>query len=122
MSVGFYADHTDKPAMEAMEMAVRRLDSGSEDKRVENTNEVGAAVSAYDQFRTWALLWKNEGGRPTDEAQFLSDNLSAGISAAPETRTFSDLTPLQDTGWGMYSPSFPLEFSDFTFIPDDYIQ
>lgn len=122
MSVGFYAEHTDKPAIEAIEMSIRRLDGGSENQGSEKTPEAETAVSAYDQFRTWALLWKIEGGGNNDPALPSSNTLPTEMSTALETPIFSNAALLQDLDWDMYSLALPLETSDFAFMLGEHGQ
>ena len=117
MSVGFYSDHTDEPAIEAMELAIRRLDTGTEKQNSEERSEPGA--SAYDQFRAWALLWKNEGSGPTNLPQPSPNTLATEVAGPLKTPSTSNFAPLPDFGWDMYSPSMPLEISDFAFLLDD---
>jgi hypothetical protein len=118
MSVGFYAANADKSVIEAMETAIRRLDDRSRDQNVGKAGCSGTAGSAYDQFRNWALLWKNEGAGPTDSANPFSSTLSTDSSATVETPNFSNMSLTQNLGWDMYSPSLPFEVGEFAFMPD----
>ena len=54
MALGLYTASSDKSAIQAMQIAIERLDH----QRVEKSGE---SRSAYDQFREWAMLWKHEG-------------------------------------------------------------
>ena len=54
MALGLYTASSDKSAIQAMQIAIERLD----DQRPEKSGE---SRSAYDQFREWAMLWKRGG-------------------------------------------------------------
>ena len=54
MALGLYTASSDKSAIQAMQIAIERLD----DQRAEKSGE---SRLAYDQFREWAMLWKREG-------------------------------------------------------------
>ena len=54
MALGLYTASSDKSAIQAMQIAIERLDH----QRVEKSSESG---SAYDRFREWAMLWEREG-------------------------------------------------------------
>ena len=54
MALGLYTASSDKSAIQAMQIAIERLDH----QRVEKSSE---SRSAYDQFREWAMLWEREG-------------------------------------------------------------
>ena len=54
MAFGLYTASSYKSAIQAMQIAIERLDH----QRVEKSGE---SRSAYDQFREWAMLWKHEG-------------------------------------------------------------
>ena len=100
-SVGFYAAYADKSVIEAMERAVRRLDSGVGSQIVRRTDPPGSPNTAYKQFRNWAMLWKSEGTSQTGETQPSSSTFSTGFVDVLETPNFSDLSPLPDLGWDM---------------------
>lgn len=118
MSVGFYAANADKSAIEAMETAIRRLDDGIGHQRVGKAGHSGTVGSAYDQFRNWALLWKNEAVGPTDSANPSSSTFTSDSSATIETPNFWNTSLPQDVGWEMYSPSLPFEVGEFAFMPE----
>lgn len=90
MALGLYTASSDKSAIQAMQIAIERLDNQKAEKS-------GESPSAYDQFREWAMLWRREGsGNPTSVTQ-------APAVDFPETYdTFDFASP-----WP--SESFPLD-------------
>ena len=54
MAIGLYTASSDKSAIQAVQIAIERLDN----QRAEKSGELR---SAYDQFREWAMLWRREG-------------------------------------------------------------
>ena len=118
MSVGFYAASADKAVLVAMETAIRRLDDGNGEQSVVGAGRSGVAGSTYDQFRNWALLWKNEGTSPTALARPSSNSPPTEETTTYETPGFSDMSVMQNFGWDMYSPSLPFEVGEFAFLPD----
>jgi hypothetical protein len=114
MSLGIYGASAEKTAIEAMETALRRLDEGATTHQQGNPIRGNHVASAYDRFRSWAMLWKNDSGdaakdQPPSSVPVPPIELPVSLDAAD----FANLEPLQDLGWDMYSPSFPFEFGDF---------
>ncbi|KIV85959.1 hypothetical protein PV11_01607 [Exophiala sideris] len=113
MSLGIYGASAEKMAIEAMETALRRLDEGATTHQQGNPIRGNPVASSYDQFRSWAMLWKNESG---DVMHPSPSNVPVPPTELPvslDAADFANLEPLQDLGWDMYSPSFPFEFGDF---------
>lgn len=108
MSVGFYSADTEKSTVEAIETAIRRLEKGNQDQGSEKASPYGGMDSAYNRFRNWATLWKNEGvNRPAVVSS--SSAISMEFPAPLEPESFSALSPLQNFGWGTFLPPFLIE-------------
>jgi hypothetical protein len=122
MSLGFYSDDADKYAIQAMETAIQRLDTGSADQDAETTDSTGLIVSAYDRFRNWAMLWKNEPSQKSTSADLSSSALDSDPSASFDIDDFSTLPPLQDFVWDMDADSFAFDVGDEFAFPRDSVQ
>lgn len=118
MSLGLYAASAEKSAIEAMETAIRRLDDSSQDQNIEKAGRNGSGSSAYDQFRNWALLWKKGDTETTKLADPCSSALATEYPTTIDTSSLSNLLPLQNFGWDVYSPSFPFEIDEFASVMD----
>lgn len=124
MSLGFYAADSEKSAIQAMETAIqametaiRRLDDGSPSDK---PGPAGSNVSAYDRFRNWAMLWKNESNEKSDTVDSSSSGVNTELPAPIDPSSFSTLSPLQNFSWDLYSPFFALEAGDeFSFTGVD---
>lgn len=113
MSRVIYGASAEKMAIEAMETALRRLDEGARTHQQANPIREGPVASAYDRFRSWAMLWKNDSGDVLDPSPSTVPAPPAELPVSLDAADFANLEPLQDLGWDMYSPSFPFEFGDF---------
>ena len=102
MALGLYTASSDKSAIQAMQIAIERLDYQRGEKR-------GQSRSAYDQFREWAMLWKREGGEnPTSVTQ-------APALDFPETYdTFDFASP-----WPFESSPLDVYSSSLAFCAND---
>lgn len=111
MSLGFYSADTEKSAIDSMETAIRRLDEGNRDQQFEKASPYGSMDSAYDRFRNWATIWKNESTKRPD---LVSSSSAVGVefSAPLDPSPFSALSSLQDFGWDPFPPSFPFEIGE----------
>ncbi|KIW66178.1 hypothetical protein PV04_08379 [Phialophora macrospora] len=116
MSLGFYAADAEKAAIEAMETAIRRLDDESHHNPAKS-GASGSATSAYDQFRSWALLWRNEGSGDATSVGSHASAINPNVAVTADPLNFTTLSPLQSFGWDINSPSFAFEFGDNFTLP-----
>jgi hypothetical protein len=114
MSLGIYGARAEKLAIEAMETALRRLDERVTSQKQKLSEQGSSSNSAYDQFRNWAMLWRNNPGDLTNSIGSCSNAPSTNLPISFDAADFANLEPLQTLGWDLYSPSFPFEFGDFT--------
>ena len=106
MALGLYTAGSDKPAIQAMQIAIERLDH----QRAENNSE---SRSAYDQFREWAMLWKPEGSEnpaPVSQASALDflepydifDFVSPWPFGSFPLDVYSSSLGSAETKWGLF--------------------
>lgn len=108
MSLGSYQDDSETFNIEAMELAIQRLDEriGHVDNPIPASSE--RSSSAYNEFRKWASLWKS--GTPIDAGSSNHNAINMGSPSANNNAVLTPILPIQDLGWDAYLPISPFNF------------
>lgn len=115
MSVGIYSASAEKAAINAMELAVGRLNSDA------NMNgHTHEANTAYENFRNWAKLWRHDG---VDRFSTPRDMSRQPLYPTSSSRSVEDLLTIneptlsQRENTNASMSNFAFEFDDFVTIP-----
>jgi hypothetical protein len=117
MSLGIYATYSDKPVIEAMEMAVRRLDTDNPIQSSQQNLESQSFRPEYDRFKQWAELW-NAGRTAPDDYTNNHATTHSGGDFKPPTENPWDGLPALNFDYDMYNTFLPFEMNDCDFIPE----
>jgi hypothetical protein len=121
MALGFYSADAEKSVIEAMETAIRRLDSRIRDERDNKAESSDVAGSAYTRFQHWAMLWRKEASGPWDTINSDSSPVIPRNSTPLDSTNFTNPSSFQDFDWDTYSTPFQFDLgNDFVFTGADF--
>lgn len=117
MSIGADSARSAVSVIEALERAIRRLESWGEEQLPQNRNS-NDFDSGYERFKNWEMLWKIGPGSP---APLQQGGVATPVPVCPGLRTndgeFPETSQASPLGFDSFVSTFPQELGEFTAIP-----
>lgn len=117
MSIGADSARSAVSVIEALERAIRRLESWGDEQLPQSRNS-NDFDSGYERFKNWEMLWKIGPGSP---APVQHGGVATPIPVCPGLRTndgdFPNTSQVSPLGFDSFVSTFPQELGEFTAIP-----